>query len=293
MATRKSSVNHAVTALFSITGTELASQLADFCGLKKLAWSPDNKVLMAKTPASIVVDEAWSVLQGLPVATLQAILAELLKPIKQHHMFDLADWMRDLDSVPEYLQVYWSNNRIPASLDALLKKALASIDNSKSKANGDDDVAAPKQIATSKAKITPKKSGGAKTLNGFSGRGARPDMKTTDLDIVFDTARQALTDKAMLRTASKTVWTRVHRAVNALLVQHGLEIGSTRPQRFETSKKNQAQVVYYITQVDSYSADYNAFQKHLQEVFGDQVADVQAVNDEEPPRSFKVWFTHA
>jgi hypothetical protein len=123
---RKSSVNHAVKALFSIATRDLVDQIAGFCAIKRLGWSPDVKIAMQRMPALIIEEAAWAALNAVSPGVLHDTLTALLAPIKEHQLFDLADWMRDLSGgqVPEYLMTHWSNTRVPKGLDEMMKQAL-------------------------------------------------------------------------------------------------------------------------------------------------------------------------
>lgn len=175
---RKSPINYAVTSLFSVTARELVDHLAGFCSLKKLAWSPDVKIAMLKKPATNIEEAAWTALNLVQGGVLHSMLASLLKPIKEHQLFDLADWMRDLNGgqVPDYVQVHWSNNRVPKELDELVKKALKA--EAKSEANGDHE---EDEDEWDEAGVTPrtKQLKPRKALTGPKGRGkvAKSDMR--------------------------------------------------------------------------------------------------------------------
>lgn len=320
MARKTPNLNYAVNAVFYIGQTELAEQLALFARNKKLAWSPDVKIAMTKRPASVLEDDVFFKLKPMSALALRNILISLLKPIKEHDLFDLSDWLRDLDGVPGYLQSYWSNARIPKELDDVVAQALRTESSSTMAANptwplppsrevqgsdeleDDDGVVDSKPVGRrTKPKVSTKK---VKVLKGPAGRGKvhKSEAKAEEaaargpvaIGELLDSARDALSDKKLVTMASKAVWTRVHKAVEALLNQNGMEITATRPQRFETEDKKQALVIYYV-KPSSYGANgWHDFKAALLEGFGDGfIADIEAVNDAEPPKSFKVWFTHA
>lgn len=314
---RTPNTQHAVNAVFYVGGKELSEQLAAFCSLKKLAWSPDVKVAMTKLPATNIEDAAWALLMDRPVSELQGILADLLKPIKEHDLFDLSDWLRDLDKVPLYMQAYWSANRLPSKLDNLLKQAIvkgvsgpgATLDPAwpmppaVKSFDDEDEPVKPKKLKT--APIPKAK----KPLTGPKGRGkvAKEDVKYTkpepkefvgavdsSVDVLVDDAVRALKDKKMVLLSSKAVWTRVHKAVEAMLQVNGMELSTTtRPQRVVTDDPKQALVTYYIKAVSADEVSWHDFKAEFLTAFDGVIAEVQAVNDEEPPKSFKVWYQHA
>lgn len=294
---RTANTKLAVNAVFYVGHTELAEQLAVFCSIKKLAWSPDNKVAMTKMPATSLEDAAHLLLKGQTHGALQGILADLLKPIKEHDLFDLSDWLRDLDGVPDYLKTHWTDNRVPTLLDDLMKRALGNGVGGPG-ATLDPEWPLPPKVKA-KAQTAPIPQVKQKVLTGPKGRGkvAKDDpfvgALDSQADVFVDAALQCLKDKKMCQLASKTVWTRVHKAVEALMNASDLSLSpSTRPQRVETEDPKQALVTYYVADATA-AGDYQGFKADLLTEFDGFIVDVQAVNDEEVPRSFKVWFKHA
>jgi hypothetical protein len=316
--------NHAVQAAFYVGGAEIAEQLAVFCSIKKLGWSPDVKVAMVKLPASNIEDAAYMLLKGQQTSVLQNILVDLLTPIKEHNLFDLSDWLRDLDSVPDYMKEYWTANRIPSVLDDLMKKAIANGAGGPGAVLGDTWPLPPKTHTKTAAipqatkadtkpvgkrtlkgtlKFDTKFSG--KPLKGPAGRGkvSKETYKKAEPKVIEEApkgikelisdARQALGDKKMIQLSSKAVWTRVHKAVEAMLNANGMAYRAARPQRFETEDAQQALVVYYIKSVNDGDTDWHDFKADFLTEFDGLIAGMEAVNDEEPPRSFKVWYQHA
>lgn len=321
MARKSPNLNYAVNAVFYIGQTELAEQLAVFARNKKLAWSPDVKVAMQKRPATVIEDDVFFKLKPLAAKALQGMLVSLLKPIKEHDLFDLSDWLRDLDGVPDYLQSYWSNTRIPKELDDVVALALRTESSNSMAANpawplppkrdatddsdGEWDIL--KETKPPKLKKTSPIPRSTKTIKGPKGRGKasksdvkyvkpEPDLTKAEeasVDVLVDAARQALGDKKMNQLSGKAVWTRVHKAVEALLTANGLAFTATRPVRVDTDDANQKQVTYYIKAVSDGDMDWADFKADFLTEFDGHVADLEAIDDEEPPRSFKVWWQHA
>lgn len=284
-----------VLSTFTLTGAGLVDALEPIFGLKKLGWSPDVKIKMASVPTATLANNGWRVLRTLTVAEMQDMLAAFLQPLKHHDLFDLADWLRDLDTVPDYLKTYWSEVRMPQSFENVARKAL-NIDND----DGEPDEKVDTKPVGLRTPASRRKS--PPTMKAVPVKTAKPQVKKPSSieERVSDKANQILVDEGLsalsgdlMKTNPKAAWTRVNKAVRGLLQAEGMDFG-TPPRRTETESPTQSMIQYTLgdwTMRDPAEA-FADFRANFLTAFDGHVADLEPVDDEEPPRSFKVWFEH-
>jgi hypothetical protein len=304
---RKSPVSHAVAALFSVPGKDVIDALVGFSSLKKLGWSPDVKVAMAKMPASNIGDAVWSALQDVKVQVLHDTLDALLKPIKQHQLFDLSDWLRDLSGghVPDYLQDHWSNNRVPKVMDDLVKRALEVEDQGDVADGGADEEEWDEAGVTPRTRKSParkkpalklvgktaaKKSRGSKVSLKHEGKPADEKLNAFDIPLK-DAAVDALRDGKM---SDKMRWQRVNRYMDALLHDYGYRFRSSPKRETEAGVKDMSRMTYFIEERDDGpKSDLKAMVKHMERSFGNAFDSYEELENGHEARQFKAWFKHA
>jgi hypothetical protein len=220
---------------------------------KSLGWDPVMLPLLVKHSARQLEDGAHLVLMETTAADLQEMLRLVLVSSKSQHPYDLmafADWMRDLDGVPDAVLENFTEV-MPAKFNDVMRQVLSSL--------GHD---------------VPVKIGGAKKMEKKVADKIEP-IKTKPKKSEGEGVdlKAVLNDNTSTWKAAMTV---VNREVERALSWHGLKFTSSRPKR-DTDEKGRVRVHYFIDAAHADPMDATDLAALIESELGDAVKNIEFV----------------